>query len=345
MKKNSVILCIMVAIALLLVPIFSGNGEASEKGEFIFATPAPIFSEAGGEAMGLSIFLETLFGATQLHPDLKGKFNLKIVDRGILVGTQEEALTALNAGGIQMTYSGPRFLEQLAPEWKLISIPGLVTDWNHFERVMQTQPWRDLQNRIAKEKNVTINKWLFNIADMYIFTAKGPVRTMEDLKGQKIRFPGGEAYSRVLRALGAAGVSLPYTEVVTALQTHMVDGLVTEMSGALDFFKLPKYTKYCIHYPLSMELICWTTNTKWWESLDQKERTAINDIFERVDVTKFYKSYMDRLTKVWANDPKLKLLELSKEEKQRWAKTIRSAGLEMVSDIDPKYLKAVDSTR
>jgi TRAP-type C4-dicarboxylate transport system substrate-binding protein len=46
--------------------------------------------------------------------------------------------------------------------------------------------------------------------------------------------------------MGTTPISLPYTEVVTALQTNMIDGLLTDMFGAFYFYDLPRYTKYCV---------------------------------------------------------------------------------------------------
>jgi TRAP-type C4-dicarboxylate transport system substrate-binding protein len=344
MKRSVISVVVIMALSLFLFQALSEKAEAKEQ-EIIYAMAAPFHPEEGGETMGLAIYLEALQGRIMYHPDLRGKFTLKIVDKGTLVPNQEEALTATKSGGIQMTYSNSRFLEQLAPEWKLLGIPGLVANFDHLERVLQTPVWKELHERTAKQNNVRVVKWLFNIADLLIFTDKGPVEKMEDLKGQKIRFPGSEAYSKLLKAMGATGVSLPYTEVVTALQTHMVDGVMTEISGALEFYKLPRYTKYCINYPLAMDLVCWVVNNQWWESLDPKARKAINDVFERIDVQKWYVAYMDNKMKEWASDPKLKMLELSKEEKERWAKTIKGVGLELAAGIDPKYIAAIDSTR
>lgn len=335
----------MVAIILSLVlGVFSSDAKAKKEGEVIYSVAGPMYPEYGGEYVGLNMYIEALVGRIKMHPALKGKMHLKIVDKGVLFNSQEEALNALGAGAIQITYSGPRFLEQIAPEWKLANIPGFIGDWEHFGRVMQTTPWKALHEKMAKDNNVTILRWLFNVADFLIFTDRGPIRTMEDFKGQKIRFPGGEAYARVLKAFGATGISLPYTEVVTALQTNMINGVVTEMSGALEFFKLQNYTKYAVNFPLSMEVICMAVNTKWWESLDPEARKAIYDIFVRIDVTKFYTSYFERLYQTWANDPKLHLLELSEAEAQRWRKTIRSAVTGLITDIDPKYVEAIDST-
>jgi TRAP-type transport system periplasmic protein len=335
----------ILVLILFLAPSFLTTAIAGDKKEIIFAMAAPYHPESGGETPGIAIYLEALQGRLQNHPDLKGKFKLKVVDKGLLVGSQEEALSALRTGGIQMTYSNPRFLEQVAPEWKLLSVPGMLSGWDHLERAMQTKPWAELHESTAKQKNVRIIKWCFNIADLLIFTDIGPVKTMEDLKGQKIRFPGGEAYSRLLKALGTTGIALPYTEVVTALQTHMVDGVITEISGALEYYDLPRYTKYAINYPLGMDTINWVVNNKWWESLEPKERKAINDVFQRIDLSKFFILHMKKLMKVWAENPKLEMLELSEKEQQIWAKAIRSAGLDLVSGIDPKYLNAIDATR
>lgn len=68
---------------------------------------------------------------------------------------------------------------------------------------------------MAKEKGVRLIKWMANIDDWSLYTNKGPIKNMADLAGQKIRFPGGEAFANALKNMGTTPISLPCTEVIT----------------------------------------------------------------------------------------------------------------------------------
>ncbi len=154
------------------------------------STATPMYP-AFAEQIGINLYINAIIGMTETHPDLK-KYEFKIFDKGMLYGNQSEALEAVANGAIQMTYSAPHFLEELDPAWKLGETPGVFEDWNHYVRTMNTPEWKALHEKMAKEKGVTIIKWLFDTGTWYLFTDTGPIKSVADVQGQKIRFAGAK---------------------------------------------------------------------------------------------------------------------------------------------------------
>ncbi len=63
----------------------------------------------------------------------------------------------------------------------------------------------------------------------YFITVPGkPINSVDDLKGMKIRVMPTPVHIEALKYLGASPISMPYTEVYTALQTRAIDGLENE---------------------------------------------------------------------------------------------------------------------
>lgn len=75
----------------------------------------------------------------------------------------------------------------------------------------------------------------------YVFMTKKPPRTLDSLKGTKIR--SIPIYTPLLRALGAATVTLPPYEIYTALERGVVDGLGWSGFG-IEEFKFQEVAKY-----------------------------------------------------------------------------------------------------
>jgi TRAP-type C4-dicarboxylate transport system substrate-binding protein len=75
----------------------------------------------------------------------------------------------------------------------------------------------------------------------YLWTTK-PVKSLADLKGMKIRTPGGLQTSYI-KALGAEPVFMPLGDVYLALETGTIDGLVTcpPLVLAFKLFEVAKY--------------------------------------------------------------------------------------------------------
>ncbi len=345
MKRRPITRMVMAALLSLwgICLIFPLQAQAGKK-DIIFSTAGPMYP-AFAEQIGINLYINALLGLTQTHPLLKGKYNLKIYDKGMLYGNQSEALEAVANGALQMTYSGPHFLEELDPAWKLGELPGMFENWAHFRRTMATPAWQELQDRMAKEKGVTILGWLFDTGTWYLYTKTGPIKSMADIKGQKIRFAGGEAFAKALKALNTTPIALPYTEVVTALQTNMIEGLLTDFTGGVGYFELTRHTKYAVLVPFGNQPICMVVNTKWWQGLDPKVRKALSIPFEQIDATRFYSGFEKKGIKTWSENPKLTAVRFDKAETAKWQSRMREAFKEMFSRIDAKYLKAVESAR
>ncbi len=58
-----------------------------------------------------------------------------------------------------------------------------------------------------------------------------PVKNIADIKGMKMRVPGGPVSARVWKEFGTLPVSLPWTELYTALQTGVVDACESTVPG------------------------------------------------------------------------------------------------------------------
>lgn len=325
----------------LLLPTTSLAGKAEK---IVMSTATPMYP-AFAEQIGINLYINSIIGLTQTHPELKDKYEFKIYDKGMLYGNQSEALEAVSNGALQMTYSGPHFLEELDPSWKLGETPGVFENWSHYLRAMDTPAWKALHQKMADEKGVTIIKWLFDTGTWYMFTKTGPINSLADIKGQKIRFAGGEAFAKALKALNTTPIALPYTEVVTALQTNMIEGLLTDFTGGVGYFELPRHTKYAVVVPFGNQPICMVANTKWWNSLPEKVRDALNISFDQIDASRFYSKFEQASLKEWDDNPNLTAVKLDAAEVAKWQKTMRDSFKDMFEKINPELIKAIESAR
>ena len=75
----------------------------------------------------------------------------------------------------------------------------------------------------------------------FLYTRK-PVKTLEDVKGLRIRSPGGHQ-TNYIRALGAEPVFMPLGDVYLSMETGTIDGIVTcpPLVLAFKLFEVAKY--------------------------------------------------------------------------------------------------------
>jgi len=337
-----ILTCFFVLFSFVMVPD-TVLAKKAQLVKFVVVGAAEGAQEAGAEPMVLNMYLGALDYRMRTYHVLKGKYELKYIST--LFPDMNECLTGVASGAAEMTFSGPHYMEQIEPAWKAIEAPGVFDSWDHFMRTMNTPAWQALHAKMAKEKGITVLKWMTSVGDWYLYTSKGPVNTMADLQGQKIRFAGGEGFAKALKGMGTTPISLPYTEVVTALQTNMIDGLLTDMFGAMFFYELPRYTRYCVLQTWAIQPVCFVANTKWWESLPENERKAMQDVFDRIDTATYFNNAQAGITQGWDANPATDLIKLSPAEAQNWQKVMRDAAAEALKDLDPELIKAIDSSR
>ena len=107
------------------------------------------------------------------------------------------------------------------------------------------------------------------------FVSTVPIRTVEDLKGLKLRSPEGMA-AEVFRRAGAAPTSIPFPELYTALEKKVVDAADASSytnNHSLGFNKIAKYPLYPgIH---SMAVIQFIINKSTWEKIGANGQAAL----------------------------------------------------------------------
>jgi TRAP-type C4-dicarboxylate transport system substrate-binding protein len=109
-----------------------------------------------------------------------------------------------------------------------------------------------------------------------IYTARRPVRTLEDLRGQRIRIQQSELMEKMIKALGAVPITLPYGQIGTALTANLVDGAENNWPSYVSaghFKTAPFYT--ATQHTMGPEIVIMSRRA--WEELLPDERTIFRE--------------------------------------------------------------------
>ncbi|MEH0018375.1 MAG: TRAP transporter substrate-binding protein DctP [Desulfobacter sp.] len=324
--------------ALMLSLTLASTGFAKpQQIKYLHSSPLTAV-ETASEGMAVSAYLGSLTFLMNEHSKLKGKYSLKYV--GNVFTSPNDCLTAVATGGGHLTYTAPPFLEQFNPAWKLLTAPGLFTDFEHFLRAMDTPVWKKQIKQLSEKQGVTVVKWMASIGDFYLFTSKGPITSLDDIKRQKIRYNGAQGYAAALKDANITGIALPYTEVVSSLQTHMINGLLSEIF-AQDYYDLPRYTKYLVPISWGIVPMAIVANTKWWDGLPPEERAVFEQSFSLPDAYAYFEALQARQLEAWDKDPKTELVKLPPEEEQKWRDSLSSSTAKFSKSLPPELMEAI----
>jgi len=157
-----------------------------------------------------------------------------------------------------------------------------------------------------------------------IVTAKKPVKTLEDLKGLRIRCTGLSA--KIVEAFGATPVAMPKGDQYDALLKGVVDG-TTASVNELKGWRLAEVAQYTAFYPRVgyVTAMFVSMNKKKWDSLPSDVQKIITEINEE---------WVTKTGEMW-NHIELEGYEVGKEkghtvialspaEGARWEKAIQS---------------------
>jgi TRAP-type C4-dicarboxylate transport system substrate-binding protein len=262
-----------------------------------------------------------------------GKVAIKTFPGGTLLGAKNmmDGVIAGTAdiGNLVTAYQPGRFIVTNATSLPLDfpnAVVASLTLWDFYKKYQPAE--------FSKVKVLTI----FANAPAQIY-AKVPVRNLNDLKGLQLRASGG--VSEVLKALGAAPVGMPQSETPEALQKGVVKGAVSSLETLKDF----KYAEICKYvtilngpiYPFAVVM-----NMNSWNKLPKDVQAVFDELGPQQAV--WTGTYMDNHvvdSVAWSKKThNIEIIELSKEEKQRWDKLLEPITGKWIQNAKAKGLPA-----
>lgn len=117
----------------------------------------------------------------------------------------------------------------------------------------------------------TLGMWMSDFNGIH---ARRPFKTLEDLKGMKIRASGPVA-ALFLKQFGAVPVSMDATKVTEAINSGVVDGLTQSWVGLVTF-RTHNVVNYHYEGTISTTVFILAMNKQKWESLDAPQKAALD---------------------------------------------------------------------
>jgi TRAP-type C4-dicarboxylate transport system substrate-binding protein len=108
-----------------------------------------------------------------------------------------------------------------------------------------------------------------------MFYCNAPIKGLADIKGKKVRVQG-TSQGDLVEALGATGVTIPFAEVVPALQRGTVDCGIT---GTMPAYKAGwhEVTSHMLRLPVGFSVSFTLASIASWSKLDDKTKAFIED--------------------------------------------------------------------
>jgi tripartite ATP-independent transporter DctP family solute receptor len=139
------------------------------------------------------------------------------------LGTDAQLIAQARLGGVQFINMAASVLATFVPDAGIVNVGFAFPSYDQVWKAMDGGLGKFISGRIDRTLLFMVGRsWDNGFRE--ITSSSKPIRDPGDLKGFKIRVPTAPILTSLFTALGASPTSIDFSEVYTALQTHLVDG-------------------------------------------------------------------------------------------------------------------------
>ena len=191
------------------------------------------------------------------------------------LGGEKETIEQTQLGALQINRVSVGTLGPVVDELNALNIPFLCRNTAHMQKVLDGEIGNELLDKVTSNANANlIGLCWMDAGARSFYTTKKPIKTIDDLKGQKVRVIGNPMFVDMANALGANGVAMGYDQVFNALQTGVIDGAENNPPSYVfdNHFTVAKYYTLTEHLIVPEMLVF---SKKSWETLSKDDQALI----------------------------------------------------------------------
>ena len=196
-------------------------------------------------------------------------------------GAQGNAKKILQKIKIRQLHGGtfsPTDFQEVYPDLNIYGLPFLFKDFDEVDYVRDR-----VDNQLEQGfKNLGFNTYGFAGGGFAYILSNEPIREYEDLKNKKIWLPQGDLISyEAMRSLNLLPVPLPMTDVLTGLQTGLIDIVAIPPVVAL---ALQWHTKisYITRVPVLYAMGFLAIDSKIINRINTDDQKVLNEVINRI---------------------------------------------------------------
>jgi len=229
------------------------------------------------------------------------------------LGGEKETIEQTQIGAIQMLRVSVGAMGPIVDDINVVNMPFLFRNTAHAQKMMDGPLGQELLDKITASPNAGLValSWMDSGARS-LYNTKHPIKTIEDVKGLKIRVIGNPIFVDMMNALGGNGIAMGYDQVFSALQTGVIDGAENNPPSYVfsNHYTVAKYYSLTEHLIIPEVLVF---SKKAWTALSPDDQGLI---------------------KKFAREAQLEERELWNQYEQKAMEKAKAAGCEIIEIAD-----------
>ncbi len=209
----------------------------------------------------------------------KGSVEVKVFANDSL-GKEMDLINGMQLGTADMLITGES-LQNWAPKAALLALPYAFKSLAEMDKAVNGPLGEEIKKEIIeKAKVVPLGYFARGPRDL---TSNKPIKTIDDVKGLKMRVPNVPVFVQFWRAVGAQPTPMAFSEVFTSLQTGVIDAQENPLAliKSASFFEVQKYVNRTEHVRSWIYL---AIGEKSFNKLNAEQKAALQEAAKRAQV-------------------------------------------------------------
>jgi tripartite ATP-independent transporter DctP family solute receptor len=190
------------------------------------------------------------------------------------LGGEKEMIEQAQVGALAIARISVGPMGPIVPELNVFNLPFMFRDDAHMEKVIDGPIGDELLKKLSESKANLIGLCWMNAGTRNVYNSKKPIQTVDDLKGLKIRMMGNPVFVDTMNSLGGNGVSMGFDQLISAMQTGVVDGAENNYPSyeSGQHYRYAKYYSKTGHLMIPEILVF---SKKIWDELSKDDQALI----------------------------------------------------------------------
>ncbi len=216
-------------------------------------------------------------GGDDIAQRTDGRVKLRFFPGGVM-GNDKSVLRKIRVGQLQGGVIVSGGLTEVYPDVALYNIPFTFRSYQEVDYVRERM---DTQLIKGLAENGFISFGLSEGGFAYLMSNRA-VRSLDDLKGKKVWVPDDDLVSRVaIESTGVSPIPLPLTDVLTGLQTGLIDTIAGSAIGAIALQWHPQ-VKYLVDEPLVYLYATLVIDAKAYARISAADQAIMHEVMDAV---------------------------------------------------------------
>ena len=221
-------------------------------------------------------------GAADIKKRTQGRVTIKFYPGGVM-GSDSNVLRKIRIGQLQGGAIPAGSFSGIDPDIDIYGLPYLFSSLEQVDYVRKRMD-EDLIKGLEKKGFISFG---FGEGGFTYMMSDSPLRTVDDVRQQKVWVPSGSRVGEaVFSSAEISPVTLPLSDVMTGLQTGLVNTVITSPIGAIAL-QWHTRVKYVVDVPLTYLTAILVIDKKVFDKLKKEDQAVVREVmtatFKRID--------------------------------------------------------------